>query len=115
MANKDKQEVRQEAKQLESLLELSQSMLACAKEEQWQKLPDIETKRQQLMYKLFENKSVFVGTENLSTQATMTIEAVLAINTEIEQFAQQQKVSLTQKVSGLKKKQNVHSAYLENK
>lgn len=96
---------------LKQFLDISQSMLECAKSNDWDKLPDLENKRKSVINSFFEQSPA----EQDSVKIEKTIKDVLSINEKIEQLAQQEKVIIGQQLQGLKKKQNVRSAYLQNK
>lgn len=97
--------------ELKQFLDISQSMLVCAKNNDWDNLPDLENKRKSIINSFFEQSI----SEYDSVKIEQTIKDVLFINEKIEQLAQQEKVIVGQQLSGLKKKQSVHSAYLQNK
>ena len=102
-----------EAKEIElkKFLDISRKMLKFAKNNDWDKLPDLEVERKRIMSSFFEEQI----SELDSTKIEQVIKDVLLINEKIEQLAQQEKVVVGQQLQGLKKKQNVHSAYLQNK
>ncbi len=99
--------------ELHSLLTISQQMLVDAQAGHWDKLPDLESKRNELMHVFFEQNGPAVAYSH--EQIKQTIEAVLRLNKKIAQLAQQEKNGISQQLHGMKKKQNVHSAYLQNK
>ncbi len=96
---------------LEQFLAMSQQMLELAKHAEWESLPDLEIKRQALMVSFFETEDKHQNT----AQVAQVIKQVLLINDTIEKLAQQEKIIISQQLHGLKKQQNVHSAYLQNK
>lgn len=96
---------------LNQFLDISREMLKSADNNDWEKLPDLEQERKRLMQPFFESNITFSD----SKKVEQTIKGVLQINTEIEQLAQKEKVSIGQQLHGMKKKQNVQSAYLQNK
>jgi len=102
-----------EAKEIElkKLLDISRKMLASAESNNWEKLADLETERKMIMSSFFEEQI----SERHSARVGQAIKNVLAMNKKIEQLALQEKVTIGQQLQGLKKKQNVHSAYLQNK
>jgi hypothetical protein len=100
-----------EQETLEQFLAMSQQMLEFAKNDKWEKLPDLEIKRKELMFSFFETEDSHQNT----AQVAQIIKQVLSINDTIEQLAQQEKTIISQQLNGLKKQQNVHSAYLQNK
>lgn len=102
-----------EAKELELIqfLDISQTMLVCAKNNDWDQLPELEAKRNQVITSFFGE--AVAGNDSVKTEKI--INEVLVINKKIEQLAQQEKMVIGQQLQGLKKKQNVHSAYLQNK
>ena len=100
--------------ELQQLLDISQKMLLSAKSNDWESLPDLEAERKKAMNTFFEKKSSGYLSD-YSKKVEQTIKDVLLINEQIEQIAQHEKVTIAQQLQGLKKKQNVHSAYLQNK
>ena len=92
-------------------LDISRKMLTSAKNNGWDELPDLEIARKKIMMSLFES-----GTESQdSAKLEQMIGDVVSINEQIEQLARDEKAKIGQQLHGLKKKQNVHSAYLQNK
>ena len=100
---------------LKQFLDISRKMLAYAKKNDWGKLPALENDRKKIMRSVFEGKNPVSNSYQNTTEIAQTIKNVLSINDKIEQLAQQEKVIIGQHLHGLKKKQNVHSAYLQNK
>lgn len=101
--------------ELKQFLVISQKMLDYAENNDWEKLPDLESDRKKIMQSLFESQDSDRDSSSGTTKIEQTIKNVLSINEKIEQLAQQEKVVIGQQLQGLKKKQNVHSAYLQNK
>lgn len=101
--------------ELKQFLVISQKMLDYAENNDWEKLPDLESDRKKIMQSLFESQDSDRDSSSGTTKIEQTIKNVLSINEKIEQLAQQEKVVIGQQLHGLKKKQNVHSAYLQNK
>lgn len=101
--------------ELKQFLDISQQMLDCAENNDWEKLPDLENDRKKIMLSLFELQDSDSHSPFNTTKIEKTIKNVLSINEKIEQLAQQEKMVIGQQLHGLKKKQNVHSAYLQNK
>ena len=97
--------------ELQQFLDISRKMLEFAEANDWEKLPDLENNRKKIMLSFFEAKN----SAPKSAKVEQIIKSVLSINEEIEQFARQEKVTIGHQLQGLKKKQNVHSAYLQNK
>lgn len=87
-------------------------MLVLAKANNWEQLPELEIKRKHLMHSFFEQQQTSVLD---SAKIEQAIQNVLSINMTITQLAEQEKVSIGQQLHGLKKRQNVHSAYLQHK
>jgi len=100
---------------LKQFLDISRQMLAFAKNNNWEKLPDLENDRNKIMRSVFKGKNSVSNSPSNAHGIEQTIKNVLSINDKIEQLAQQQKVTISRQLHGLKKKQNVHSAYLQNK
>ena len=98
--------------ELVKLEEISQKMLALAKANDWDQLPELEIERKHLMHSFFEHQQI---SSLESAQIEQVIQGVLSINHTISQLAEKEKVSIGQQLHGLKKRQNVHSAYLQNK
>ncbi|NOQ78222.1 MAG: hypothetical protein GQ546_02345 [Gammaproteobacteria bacterium] len=101
--------------ELKQFLVISQKMLDYAENNDWEKLPDLESDRKKIMQSLFESQDSDSHSSSGTIKIEQTIKNVLSINEKIEQLAQQEKVVIGQQLQGLKKKQNVHSAYLQNK
>jgi hypothetical protein len=101
--------------ELKQFLVISQKMLDYAENNDWEKLPDLESDRKKIMQSLFESQDSDRDSSSGTTKIEQTIKNVLSINEKIEQLAQQEKATIGQQLQGLKKKQNVHSAYLQNK
>jgi len=101
--------------ELKQFLDISRKMLEFAKNNDWEKLPDLENDRKKIIHSLFETKKSVNNSASNTSRIEQTIKNVLAINDKIEQLAQQEKITIGQQLHGLKKKQNVHSAYLQNK
>ncbi len=96
--------------ELSQFQEISLKMLCLAQANDWDKLPDLENKRKNLMKTFFSQQ---VSSRD-SVLVRSVIQDVLSINDKISQLAQQEKLSIGDKLQGLKKRQNVHSAYLQN-
>ena len=111
---------KDKASELKQFLNISQKMLELAKNNDWEKLSDLEIDRKKIMQSFFEakNSADNNSTDNLEhnpDKVEQVIKNVLSINEKIEQLAQKEKATIGQQLHGLKKKQNVHSAYLQNK
>lgn len=102
--------------ELEKLQEMSQKMLISAQANEWEKLPELETERKRVMESFF-NPASFSQQLSLqdSSRVEQAIQEVLSINDKISQLAEKEKVTINTRLYGMKKKQNVHSAYLQNK
>ena len=98
--------------EMSQLQEISQTMLALAKANNWEQLPELEIKRKSLMQSFFERQPV--STRN-SVEIEQVIKNILSINDKIAHLAEQEKITIGQKLHGMKKRQNVHSAYVQNK
>ncbi len=101
--------------ELKQFLDISLKMLEFAKVSDWEKLPALENERKKIMISFFESPTSDEKSSENVLEAEQTINDVLSINEQIEQLAQKEKVTIAQQLHGFKKKQNVHSAYLENK
>ena len=97
--------------ELTQFQEISQKMLGLAQSSDWDKLSDLEHERKDLMKSFFSHQ---VSSQD-SGHVEGVIQEVLSINDKIAQLAQLEKNSLGHQLQGLKKRQNVHSAYLQNK
>ena len=106
---------KDKASELKQFLNISQKMLELAKNNDWEKLSDLEIDRKKIMQSFFEAKNSADNLEHNSDKVEQVIKNVLSINEKIEQLAQKEKATIGQQLHGLKKKQNVHSAYLQNK
>ena len=98
--------------ELQQFLNISQQMLGLAEKNTWDDLPQLEHSRQQLMQSYFKGKTI--STED-SAYVEQMIKKVLIINEKIALLAEQSKQAISQQLHGMKKRQNVQSAYLENK
>ena len=103
--------------ELSQFQEISQKMLSLAEACDWDKLPELEAERKNLMLSFFEHQQTSLQgvSSQKSTQIERLMKSVLSINDKISQLAEQEKVSIGNQLHGLKKRQNVHSAYLQNK
>ncbi len=97
--------------QLEQFQEMSQVMLELSEANDWDKLPDLENKRQAIMRSIFSEK---VSVQD-APQVEKIIKEVLLINEKITKLAEKSKVSISFKRQNIIKRQNVHSAYIQNK
>lgn len=102
---------KEKTHQLSLFQEISKKMLGMAESKDWEKLPDLENERKILMQFFFEQS---VSAQD-SAQVKQVIQDVLSINEKISQLAEQEKMLIGQQINSMKKRQNVHSAYLENK
>ena len=102
--------------ELESLQKISHKMLVLAETGDWEKLPELENNRKGVMQSFF-NPSSFSQklSPHDSSQVERVVQEVLSINNKISQLAEKQQMSINTRLYGMKKKQNVHSAYLQNK
>ena len=101
--------------ELKQFLDISQQMLELAKNNNWEDFSDLEIDRKKIMQSFFETKNSADNSQHSSDKVEQVIKNVLSINEKIEQLAQKEKVTIGQQLHDLKKKQNVHSAYLQNK
>ncbi len=95
---------------LKGLQAISQQMLQSAQQEEWQKLPLLEQQRKALMHGYFEEVRSEKEVEIIAT----VINSVLSINREIEQLAREQQKKINRQLQNMKKRQNAHSAYMQN-
>ena len=97
--------------ELEQFKEISQKMLALAQVNNWEELPVLEIQRKSIIESFFsENTS-----EQDVPQVEKMIQDVLLINSKITGLAEKNKISIGLQRQNIKKRQNVHSAYLQNK
>jgi len=96
---------------LEQAQIISWKMLALAEQCDWDQLPDLENKRKKIMESFFSQP---VPVHD-SAQVEKIIQDVLIINDQITALAEKEKVSIGQQRQNIKKRQNVQSAYLQNK
>ncbi len=101
--------------ELVSLLNFSQRMLGLAQNSDWEEFSELEIKRTEVMHSFFESSALKEGSIGDSDKIEQTIKKVLLINEQIEKLAQKEKITISQQLHSMKQKQNVHSAYLENK
>lgn len=102
--------------ELEQIREVSQKMLSSAEEGDWEKLPEFESERQKMMYSFFEGEqSIQSFSLQEQAQVAQVINEVLLLNGNISNLAEQGKNAITGQLHGMKKRQNVHSAYLQNR
>ncbi len=95
---------------------ISQQMLGLAETGDWDKIPALESERKQMMYAFFETADLqkkLLPEE--SEKVAVLIKEVLHINDNISKLAEQGKQHLSQEFQGMKKRQNVQSAYLQNR
>lgn len=97
--------------ELSQFQKISQQMLEFAEADEWDKLSDLEKKRKTLMQSFFAQP---VSPED-SVDIRRVIESVLTINDKITQLAGQHKGAISLQLQELKKRQNVQSAYMQNK
>ncbi len=101
--------------ELNQLLDMSQKMLGLADKNDWDDFTELENNRKKVMYSFFESPLIDESSAEDSEKIEQIIKKVLLINEQIEKKAQQNKCTLARQLQGMKKKQNVHSAYLQNK
>ena len=102
--------------ELEKLQNISHKMLVSAEANNWEKLAELETERKSVMESFFSPASFSQQlSPQDSSQVEQVIQEVLSINDKLSQLAEQEKASINTQLHGMKKKQNVHSAYLQNK
>lgn len=103
--------LKSEEIKMQQFFTISQQMLALAEKNQWEQMAALESERKQLMTAFFENQL----SEMPAAKLSQLIQDVLLINEKIEHRAEQEKETIGQNLYALKQKQNVHSAYLQNK
>lgn len=102
--------------ELEKLQQVSHKMLVSAQANNWEKLAELETERKSVMESFFSPASFSQQlSPQDSSQVEQVIQEVLSINDKVSQLAEKEKVTINTRLYGMKKKQNVHSAYLQNK
>ena len=97
--------------QLEQFQEMSQMMLELSEAGDWDKLPDLESERQAIMKSVFSEQ---VSVQD-APQVEKLIKEVLLINEKITKLAEKSKISISFQRQNIIKRQNVHSAYIQNK
>ncbi|MCU7837410.1 MAG: flagellar protein FliT [gamma proteobacterium symbiont of Taylorina sp.] len=97
--------------ELQQVWIISQKMFELAKNSDWEKLPDLENERKKIMA-LFFSEAV---SDQDSARVEKIIQDVLAINDNIAVLAEKEKMSIALQRQNIKKRQNVQSAYLQNK
>ena len=102
--------------ELESFQKISHKMLVLAESGGWEKLPELESNRKGVMESFFYPSSFSQKlSPHDSSQVERVVQEVLSINNKISQLAEKQQMSINTRLYGMKKKHNVHSAYLQNK
>ena len=101
--------------ELSQLLNMSDQMLGLAEKNDWNDFSELESSRQKAMYSFFESPLLDESSAEDSAKIEQIINKVLFINNQIEKLAKKEKITIGQQLQGMKKKQNVHSAYLQNK
>ncbi len=79
--------------QLEQLESLASDMLLAARQENWERLADLEARYAQLVQKFVDH--------NVSTQTLKRLESLLNINREISSHVVRRKEELTELLAGL--------------
>jgi hypothetical protein len=97
---------------LEQFQSLSRKMLNHAEHQQWDRLPELEQERQQVIQQFFKHETITVDD---SPRVESIINDVLSINEALAKLAEKTKRSIAKNIQGMKQRQTVHSAYLENK
>ena len=102
--------------ELRQFVDISRKMLESAKNNDWDKLPDLEDERKKIMLSIFESGAEYQDLVNHdSGKLEQMIKNVLSMNEQIEQLAGEEKITIGQQLQVMKKKQSVNSAYLQNK
>ena len=97
--------------ELEKFQAITHEMFALAEVSHWEKLPDLENERKKIIESFF-SKEVSIQD---SPQVEKVIQDVLLINDKITELAEKSKSTISLQRQNIKKRQNVHSAYLQNK
>ncbi len=104
--------LKQTYQELNEIHVLSNTILSLAESDDWDSIPDIEQQRDKLIRHFFENKDFDAGDRGIIEQ---TIQSVLQINNRFTVLAEQKKLTINAQMQDLRKRQNVNSAYLQNK
>ena len=96
--------------ELEKFKKISQKMLDLATVKDWGKFSELEKERSNVIESFF---SQAVSVEE-SSQVERIINEVLLINDKITALAEKDQLSISLQRKNMKKRQNVHSAYLQN-
>ncbi len=104
--------LNQTFQELKDIQNLSNKMLLLAESGDWDKIPDIEQQRDKLIRHFFETHDLIASDRNKVEQA---IHTVLQINNKMTALAEQEKLRINEHLHDLKKRQNVNSAYLQNR
>ena len=104
--------LNQLVKKMQDIQTLSHKMLMLAKSGDWEQLPELEQLRDKKIRMFFEEQEISVQDSDKIGQA---IQSILTINNKIALFAEQEKIAVCEQIQGIKKRQNVNSAYLQNK
>ena len=104
--------LKQTSQELNDIQNLSNTILSLAESDDWDNIPGIEQQRDKLIRHFFENQDVNAGDRDIIEQ---TIQSVLQINKRVTVLAEQKKITINAQMQDLRKRQNVNSAYLQNK
>ena len=96
--------------ELKEIQAISHKMFALAEVNNWQKLPDLEKERKNIMNSFFSSEVTMQD----SSEVKKVIQDVLLINDKITELAEESKRTISLQRQNIKKRQNVHSAYLQN-
>ncbi len=97
---------------MQNIQTLSHKMLLLAKSGDWEQLPELEKLRDRKIRTFFEGQEISVQDSDKVEQA---IQSILNINNKISVLAEQEKIVISKQFQSFKKRQNVNSAYLQNK
>ncbi|GEM_PF-2767507 len=104
--------LKQTSQELNDIQNLSNTILSLAESDDWDNIPGIEQQRDNLIRHFFENQDFNAGDRDIIEQ---TIQSVLQINKRVTVLAEQKKITINAQMQDLRKRQNVNSAYLQNK
>ena len=104
--------LKQTSQELNDIQNLSNTILLLAESDDWDDIPGIEQQRDKLIRHYFETQDFNSGDREIIEQ---TIQSVLKINNRVTVLAEQKKITINAQMQDLRKRQNVNSAYLQNK
>jgi ribosomal protein S13 len=92
-------------KQLNLVIDLTKLMRQKAELAEWEQLNKLETQRQQYL------KKIFPDNEEVSTNLQSSLEVLISLNAELQQYCQLKKQDLQLEMQGLNKNKQAINAY----